>query len=209
MSKSKEKSSNSTSVLSIRIEKELDAILTKLVNENKKITKANIIRIYLELAKYIVLSSDSITSYNKNDLIILKKNFFKDIIEKLDEARHIEIGTELGKYINDLARVQGKVDDIECKLELCQHMGLFKRYIDEENYIMISKSFGPKRFVEAFVWQFITKGDKGDFDKSYNEAEMANNKKLRAKYEDQIKPVRRDEEHYAFEFAKVPLRESK
>ncbi len=205
MSKSREGNKNSSNVLTIRIEKDLDDTITKICSD-RGITRAKLIRDYLELTKYVFISNDSISTFNFNEMILLKKNFFKDILEKLDESRHIELGTELGKYVNDLARIQGKVDDIDYKLELCQHLGLFKKYIDEENYVMISKSFGPKRFVEAFVWQFFTKGDKGDFDKSYTETEMANNKKLRAKYEEQIQSVRRDEEHYAFEFAKIPAK---
>jgi hypothetical protein len=95
------------------------------------------------------------------------------------------------------------LDDISYKLDLCEEYGLFPKFIDKQNYILITKKFGPERFVEAFIWYLITKGDKGDFDKEFITEELEDSSKLMKKYKETIQPVRRDASHFAFEFAKV------
>ncbi|MFX0073761.1 MAG: hypothetical protein ACFFAO_21995, partial [Candidatus Hermodarchaeota archaeon] len=170
--------------------------------ENKNIKKAKLIRDYLELIKYLRVTNNDIRSLNENNLIILKRDFFTDIIKDMDEIKQIELGTRLARFINDIARIQKK-EDINFRLDLCHYYGLFNKFIDADNYILFSKKFGPRRYVEAFAWQLITKGDKGDFDKSFIESEMEDNKKLRTKYQETIQPVRRDASYYGFEFAKL------
>ncbi|MHA1293868.1 MAG: hypothetical protein ACTSQJ_14520 [Promethearchaeota archaeon] len=202
MAKKVKPSKKSTGVLTIRIDEELDDVLNK-ISEKKRMTKASLIRNYLELARYFIIDEESIKSLNQNDLILLKKNFFIDCLREFNEIQQIDIGTNLARFINDLARIEGKIEDINYKLDLCHHFGFFNKYIDKENYILFSKSFGPKKFVEAFVWQLFTKGDKGDFDKSFIDAEIERSKSIRSNYEKKIQPVYRDSSYFAFEFAKI------
>ena len=189
-------------VLTIRIDEDLDGVIENR-KKKKKTTKAKIVKNYLEMAKYISIDDYSIKSLNNNDLIMLKKSFFKSIIEGLDEVKQIDLGSELARFMNDIARGQDQLDNLIFKLDLCQHLGLFEHYIDKSNYILFSKKFGPKKFVEAFVWRLITKGDQGDFDKSFIDSEIERSKSIRGSYEKKIHPVHRDGSYYAFEFAKL------
>jgi hypothetical protein len=142
-------------------------------------------------------------SLNQNDLIVLKKQFFKSIISERDERQQIELGKEMGRFINDMARLQGKIDEIPYKLDLCEKYGLFPKFVDTEGYILIHKSFGPRRFVESFMWYLITMAEKGDFNKEFITEEIEDSSRTRRDYEDEIQPVHRDASHYAFGFAKI------
>ncbi|MBD3196159.1 MAG: ribbon-helix-helix protein, CopG family [Candidatus Lokiarchaeota archaeon] len=197
----KKSSKNNDTVLTVRISSDLDETLNKICNR-RRLTKAAVIREYLEMAKYFLIDRNSINSLNENELIILKRNYFKKIIEDLNEVTQIELGTELARFINDLARLEGKLDDKDYKLDLCEEYGLFPKFIDAHSYILFSKKFGPKKFVEAFAWQFITKGEKGDFSIEFTTEQLEDSSKLKKRYEETISPIRRDATHYAFEFAK-------
>ena len=107
----------STSVLTLRIDNDLDKIL-KEISKKKRSTKAAIIREYLDLAKYLLLDRNSIKSLNENDLIVLKRSDYKEILENFDEIKLIDLGTQLGQFINDLARLQGKLEDIDYKYDV-------------------------------------------------------------------------------------------
>jgi len=155
------------------------------------------------MAHFFLMDHNSIKSQNENNLIILKRSFFRNIIDNIDQLSQIEFGTELARFINDLARLEGKIDDIEYKLTLCEQYGMFPKFIDKQNYILFSNKFGPKKFVEAFAWYLITKGDKGDFDKQFIEEVLSDSSKLTKKYEETIQPIQRDSSHYAFEFARI------
>ncbi|MGQ4872782.1 MAG: hypothetical protein ACP6IY_01785 [Promethearchaeia archaeon] len=202
MAKKKEVGKKSTSVLTIRVDNDLDKEIEEISN-NLRITKAELFRNYLNMAKYIQIDRGSIKSMNQNDLIIIKRNFFYDIISNLDEVSQIELGEELARYINDLARIKGKDNDIEFKLDMCEHFGFFKKFIDNDNYILFSKQFGPKKFVESFAWYLITNGFQGDFDKAWIESEIEKSSKIRDKYNSTIKPIHRDSDHYSFEYANL------
>jgi len=190
-------------VLTIRIDEDLDNVIEE-IKEKRRTTKAKIIKNYLQMAKYVLIDNISLKSLNNNDLIMLKREFFKKILEGMDEIKQIDLGSELARFINDIARIEDKLDDIEYKLDLCEHYGLFENYLDKGNYILFSKKFGPKKFIEAFVWQLITQGDQGDFDKSFIDSEIDRSKSIRGNYEKKIQPVHRDGSYFAFEFAKIP-----
>jgi predicted DNA-binding protein len=196
--------SNETKVLTVRIEKELDDILNSMSN-NTSFTKAAIIRNYLTLAKFIRIQDTSefkLKSLNNNDMIILKSSFFSKILEDHNQRKQIDYGTLLARFINDLARIEGREEDLEYQLDLCEKFGLFPKFIDKENYILFSK-FAPKKFLEAFVWQLVTKGRKGEFNKEFIDKEIEESKKTKSSYQEKIQPVKRDASHYAFEFAKL------
>jgi poly-beta-hydroxyalkanoate depolymerase len=95
------------------------------------------------------------------------------------------------------------MDDISYKLDLCEEYGFFPKFLDHDGYILINKKFGPKRFVEAFMWILITMGDKGDYDREFITEEIEDSKKVAERYMETIQPVRRDATHYAFEFARM------
>ncbi len=191
-----------SNILTVRINEDLDKILDTICDK-RHLTKAVVVREYLEMAKSFLIDHNSIKSFNENTLILLKRSFFKTIMDKMDESNQIELGTELARFINDLARLQGKIDDIDYKITLCEEYGMFPKFVDKENYLLFSRQFGPNKFVEAFVWTLITKGDSGDFDKQFIETELSDSSKLTKKYEETIQPVQRDSSYYAFEFAKV------
>jgi predicted DNA-binding protein len=198
----KSRSNKKNTVLTVRIKKEIDDILNAIA-EKRNLTKAAVIREYLEKAKFFFMDHNSIKSLNENNLVLLKRRYFKKILSEFKEQRQIELATELARFINDLARLKGRIDDISYKLDLIEEYGFFPKFIDNEGYILIDKKFGPERFVEAFVWFLITLGDQGDFSRDFTTEEIEDSSRTRKKYMSTIQPVRRDASHYAFEFAKI------
>lgn len=202
MAKKKPQPNISAGVLTIRIDENLDKVLDEIIGK-KRMTKASLIRNYLNLAKYIRISDNSIKSINKNYLIMFKRSFIKKILESLSEDNQVAFGTELAQFINDLARIEDNIENLEYKLDMCEKFGFFENDPDKGNYILFTKEFGPERFVDAFAWHLITMGDQGEFDKEFRTEIMDNNKKVKSKYINTIQPVRRDASHYAYEFAKI------
>jgi hypothetical protein len=146
---------------------------------------------------------------NNRDLIILKKSHARKLIEKLNEVEQMEFGIKLARFINDIATIQGTLDNIDYKLDLCEHLGFFSKLVDEENYIWFSKKFGPKKFIEAFVYKLINHEPKFEYDIKYTEEGIENNKSTRTQYNKDINPQVRSSTHYCFEFAKIPEEEAK
>ena len=136
-------SDKTTSVLTIRVDHNFNKIINE-ISEKRGLPKSVIIRNYLELARYILIDHNSVKSLNDNDLIMFKRSFFKRSVEELDEVQQIERGMELAQFINDIARLQNQVDNLNFKLELCQHYGFFPKFIDKQNFILFSKKFGPQ-----------------------------------------------------------------
>ena len=195
------------SVLTIRIDGELDDLLSDICKKNR-MTKASLIRAYLDMAKYLYIDNNSLKSLNHNDLILLKLGFFSSLLSKYEEEIQIDIGVELAQFINDLARLQGQIENIEYKLDLCEHLGFFPKFIDKEDYILISNKFGPQKFVEAFIYKLILMGDEQDFDKAWTNESLAGSSKARSAYKQKVNPIERSAEHYSFEFAKITANES-
>jgi len=166
------------------------------------LSKADFIRKYLDMSKYFVIQNNAIKSLNNRDFIILKKSTFRKLLEPLDEANQMELGNKLARFINDIARLEGQIDNIDYKLDLCEHLGLFPKFIDKENYILISKKLGPRKFTEIFIYKLINYDPKDIYD--YTEEEMKSSKSLRSQYKKEIGPVDRSSSHYSYEFAKMP-----
>ena len=194
-------------VLTIRIDKSLDETLEEICKK-RRITKATLIRNYLDMANFVLVDQNSIKSLNDINLIMLKRSFFYKILEGFDEVDQIDLGLEYAQFINDLARRQGKIDNIEYKLDICEHLGLFNKNIDKESYILFSKELAPEKFVEAFAFILITNGDEGEFKKDWVTDKLKGNKSLTQAYKKVITKVERDASYYSFEFAKIPEEES-
>ncbi len=115
----------------------------------------------------------------------------------------------MGLYADGLGHKSGWIksrsDDINFKLELCNNLGFFRNYIDDENYILIYKKFGPKKFVEAFTWRLFKKKE---INRRFTENELKNSKNLTQQYNRDIHPVERSSSYYSFEFAKIQQEES-
>jgi len=189
----------STDVITIRIDKKLNSHLDKM-KERLGLSKADLIRNYLELSQYIIKQKNILKSLNDRDFIIVKKSLLRKIVEKLEESEQLELGDKLGRFINDIARINGKLDDSDYKLELCDNLGFFPKFIDEEDFLLISKKFGPKKFVEAFLWRLL---NQKELNPDYTEEEMKGNKSLRSKYKSELKPIDRSSSHYSYDFAKI------
>ncbi|MFX1345017.1 MAG: ribbon-helix-helix protein, CopG family [Promethearchaeota archaeon] len=198
------KSKNSTVVITVRIDEDLNNKIEE-IREKLGISKADFIRNYLEMSKSIIKQKTSIKSLNKRDLIIVKRSYLRKLIERSDESEQIKLGDKLGRFINDIGRINGKVDDISYKLDLCDSLGFFLRDVDNEGYINIIKKFGPKKFVEAFIWRLFKQEE---FNLRYTEEELKGSKSLTQQYEKEIQAVNRSSSHYSFEFAKLPLKEN-
>ncbi|MHA1987574.1 MAG: ribbon-helix-helix protein, CopG family [Promethearchaeota archaeon] len=203
-SSSKNRSKDSTSVITVRIDEELNSNIDKL---KKKLgtSKADLIRNYLEMSRFIIKQKTSIKSLNDRDCLIIKRSFFRKLINTLEEVDQMELGIKTARFINDIARLQGKIENIEYKLDLCEHLGFFPKLIDEDNYILFSKKFGTKKFIEAFVYKLINHNPKSKFNTRFTDEAISNNKSLRTQYKKEITPAdERSASHYAFEFAKLP-----
>ena len=195
-------SNNSTVVITVRIDEELNQSIEKM-RSRLGVSKADFIRKYLDMSKYLILQNNSIKSLNNRDFIILKKSILRKLLEPLDETQQIEFGLKMARFINDIARLQGEIDNIEYKLELCEHLGFFPKFIDQENYILVSKKFGPKKFAEAFLFKLVKYDPQYEYSLRYTEEELEDNKSLRQKYKKDIKYVDRSASHYSYEFANL------
>ena len=195
------KQKNSTKIITVRIEEDLNESIDRL-RKKLGLSKADFIRNYLEMSKFIVKQKSSIKSLNDRDLIIVKKSFMRKLIEKLPEEEQINLGSKLANLVNDVARINGKLDDIIYKLDLCDTFGFFPKFIDDENFILFSKKFGPKKFVEAFVWRLNNQGT--DFNTNWISSKIDTQSKIRTAYKNKVQPVERSSSHYSFEFSKLP-----
>ncbi len=191
-----------TSVLTVRISKELDQILEE-IKDNKGITKANVIRNYLEMAKYLIIDQDSIRSLDDRDLVNIKKSTFRKLLNSLEEEAQMVWGIKFARYINDLARLQGQLENIDYKIDLCGHLGFFNKFIDKENYILFSNKFGPEKFVEAFVYKIINYSPEDEYDMDFTTLQLEKDSKRKKDYNKKIGTVKRAKSYYAFEFARI------
>lgn len=204
MSDKRKKLKDSTSVITVRIDEELNKNLDNIKKEFG-ISKADLIRNYLELSQCLIKQKNSVRSLNDRDFIIIKKSYLRKLIVKEAEEEQIDLGDNLAHFINDIARIKSRGDDINFKLEMCNNLGFFRNYIDDENYILISKKFGPKKFVEAFTWQLFKKKE---MNPRFTENELKNSKNLTQQYNRDIHPVERSSSYFSFEFAKIQQEES-
>lgn len=191
-----------TSVLTVRISKELDQILEDIKN-TKGITKANVIRNYLEIAKYIIIDQDSNRSIDDRDLICIKKSTFRKLLHTLEEETQIEYGLKFARFINDLARLQGQLENIDYKLDICMHLGFFNKFIDKENYILFSNKFGPEKFIEAFVYKIFNYSPEDEYEMDFTTAVIEKDSKKKKDYLKKIGPIERAKSYSAFEFARL------
>ncbi|MFX0001991.1 MAG: hypothetical protein ACFE9C_06185 [Candidatus Hodarchaeota archaeon] len=198
------KLNNSTSVITVRIDEELNINIEK-VRAKLGISKADLIRNYLEMSKFIIKPKSSIKSLNDRDFIIIKRSYLRKLIENQTEEEQINLGNKLANFVNDIARINGKLDDIHYKLDFCENLGLFTKFIDDENYILIDKKLGPQRFVEAFVWRIFNQPS--EFDIDWVSSKIEAQSKIRTAYKNKVQPIERSSSHYSFEFATIPEEE--
>ncbi|MHA1670048.1 MAG: hypothetical protein ACTSV5_05645 [Promethearchaeota archaeon] len=188
--------SSNSSVLTVRIAKQLNEHLEKM-KSRLGMSKADLIRNFLELSKYIIKQKNSIKSLNDRDFIIVKRSFLRKLIGSSDELDQILLGDKLARFVIDIARISGKVDDLNYKLDICDNLGFFPKFIDEENYILVTKKFGPKKFVEAFLFRLF---NNKEMNNNYIEENLKGNKSLTQKYNTEFKIVQRSESHFTYEF---------
>ncbi|MHA1496672.1 MAG: ribbon-helix-helix protein, CopG family [Promethearchaeota archaeon] len=173
--------SSDSSVLTIRINKQLDEHLNKM-KSRLGVSKADLIRNLLELSKYIIKQKNSLKSLNDRDFIIVKRSFLRKLIISSDELDQILLGDKLARFVTDIARISGKVDDLDYKIDICDNLGFFPKFIDEENYVLVTKKFGPKKFVEAFLFRLF---NGKEMDHNYIEENLKGNKNLTQKYKNE------------------------
>jgi hypothetical protein len=171
------------------------------------ISKADFIRNYLELSKFVIKKKGSIKSLNDRDFIIIKRSYLRKLIENTAEEEQINLGNKLGNFINDIARINGRLDDIEYKLDLCDNLGFFSQFIDDDNYILIDKKFGSQKFIEAFTWRIFNQST--DFNLDWVSSKIDTQSKIRTAYNNKVQPIERSSSHYSFEFAKLSEDEPK
>lgn len=188
-----------TKVITIRIDQELNGNLDRM-KERMGITKNSLIKNYLELSKYFLKRKSTIQSLNDRDLVVIKRSFLRNLIEQLDETEQITFGDKLGRFINDIARIYGKQEDLEFKIDFCDNLGFFNNLLDESNYMLVEKKFGTPKFAEAFLWRLF---EQKEMNPNYIEEEMKGNKSLRQKYKNQIKQLDISSSHYSYEFARI------
>jgi len=189
-----------TKVITIRIDKELNDQLDRM-HKRMGISKTSLIKNYLELSKYLIKQKSALQSLNDRDLVVVKRSFLQNLIERLDESAQLNFGDKLGVLINDIARIYGKQEDIRYKVDFCDNLGFFSSILDDDNNLLVVKKLGPKKFVEAFLWRLF---EQKELNRDYIEDEMKGNKSLRQKYKSQIKELNISSSHYSYEFAKIP-----
>ncbi|MHA1477215.1 MAG: ribbon-helix-helix protein, CopG family [Promethearchaeota archaeon] len=189
-----------TKVITIRIDEELNDQLDKM-HKRMGISKTSLIKNYLELSKYLIKQKSALQSLNDRDLVVIKRSFLRNLIERLEESEQLNFGDKLGVLINDIARIYGKQEDIRYKVDFCDKLGFFSSILDDDNNLLVVKKLGPKKFVEAFLWRLF---EQKELNPDYIEEEMKGNKSLRQKYKNQIKALDISSSHYSYEFAKIP-----
>ncbi|MBD3254104.1 MAG: hypothetical protein GF383_03385 [Candidatus Lokiarchaeota archaeon] len=189
-------------VLTVRIDEDLDQVLDDL-RLKRGISKASVIRNFLEMAKYVIIDTGSIRSLDERDLIILKRKMFRKLLEEYEERDQMEFGIKLARFINDIARLQGRLDDLEYKLNLIEHLGFFRKKTDAEGYIIISNRFGPKKFIEAFTYKLINYDPDKKYDITFTEEQIEDSSRTKKSYMNTIQPVSRVATYYSYEFAKL------
>lgn len=185
-----------SSVLTIRIDKELDEHLNKM-KSRLGVSKADLTRNLLELSKYLIKQKNSLKSLNDRDFIIVKRSFLRKLIASSEELDQILLGDKLARFVSDIARISGRVDDLNYKIDICDNLGFFPKFIDEEKYVLVTKKFGPKKFVEAFLFRLF---NDMEMDVNYTEENLKGNKSLKQKYKNEFKIVQRSESHFSYEF---------
>ena len=198
MSQKKESKTNQK-VITIRIDAELNDHLNS-VKDRLGISKADLIRNYLDLSKCVLKQKSSLKSLNNRDFVIIKRSYLRKIMMELEEEDQIGYGDKLARFINDLGRIYGKENDIDYKLQLCDNMGFFPYFVDNENSILITKKFGPQRFVEAFTYRLFKKSE---YNPRFIEEELKGSKSLRDQYNKEVQPEDKSSSHYSFKFAKI------
>ena len=189
-----------TKVITIRIDQELNENLDRM-KDRMGINKNSLIKNYLELSKYFLKRKSTIQSLNDRDLVVIKRSFLRNLLEKLKETEQIDFGDKLGRFINDIARIYGKQEDLQYKIDFCDNLGFFNNLLDESNYVLVEKKFGPTKFAEAFLWRLF---EQKELNPNFGiESEMKGNKSLRQKYKNQIKKLDISSSHYSYEFARV------
>ena len=131
-----------TKVITIRIDRELNENLDRM-KDRMGINKNSLIKNYLELSKYFLKRKSTIQSLNDRDLVVIKRSFLRNLLERLDETDQINFGDKLGRFINDIARIYGKQENLQFKIDFCDNLGFFNNLLDESNYLLIEKKFGP------------------------------------------------------------------
>ena len=189
-----------TKVITIRIDEELNDNLDKM-NKRMGVTKTSLIKNYLELSKYLIKQKLALKSLNDRDLVVVKRSFLRNLIERLDESEQLIFGDKLGVFINDIARIYGKQENICYKVDFCDNLGFFSSILDDDNNLLVVRKLGPKKFVEAFLWRLF---EQKELNPNYTEDEIKENKSLRQKYKSQIKELDISSSHYSYEFAKFP-----
>lgn len=189
-----------TKVITIRIDEELNEYLDRM-HKRLGVSKTSLIKNYLGLSKYIVKHKSTLQSLNDRDLIIIKRSHLRNLVERLDESDQLLYGDKLGVFVNDIARIYGKQEDINYKINFCDNLGYFSSIIDDDNNLLVVKKFGPKKFVEAFLWRLF---EQKELNPNYIEEEMKGNKSLRQRYNNQVKELDISSSHYSYEFAKIP-----
>jgi hypothetical protein len=186
-------------IITIRIDSELNNHLDYMKNR-LGISKADLIRNYLEISKYVIKQKSTLKSLNNRDLVIVKRSYLRKIIMELDEEEQIRFGDKLARFINDVGRIYGKEDDLEYIIKFCDNLGFFPFFIDNENSILITKKFGPQRFVESFIYRLLKKKE---YNPRFIEEELKGSKSLRDQYNKEIQPENKSSSHYSFKFAKI------
>ena len=193
-------SKTSSKVITIRIDEKLNHHLDNM-KKRLGISKTNLIKNYLELSKYLIKQKTAIQSLNDRDLVVVKKSLLRNLIERLEEKDQLNFGDKLARFINDIARIYGRQEDLRYKIDFCNNLGFFTNFFDDNNYLLTTKKFGPKKFVEAFLWRLFKQKE---LNSNYIEEEMKGNKSLRQKYKSEIKELGISSSHYSYEFAKIP-----
>ncbi|MFX1353644.1 MAG: ribbon-helix-helix protein, CopG family, partial [Promethearchaeota archaeon] len=91
----KKGSNHSQDVITIRIDHDLSDNLNK-IKERLGISKADLIRNYLDMSKFMIKQKGSIKSLNNRDFIIVKRSYVKKLIENMDDDDQ-----ELRKVLSD------------------------------------------------------------------------------------------------------------
>ncbi|MHA1912763.1 MAG: hypothetical protein ACW986_01350 [Promethearchaeota archaeon] len=189
-----------TVVITVRIDEELNHNLDGIKND-LGISKADLIRNYLELSNCLIKQKNSVKSLDDRDFIIVKRSYLRKLVDKVEQEQQISLGDKFARFINAIALIKNRADDLNFKLDMCNNLGFFRKYVDDQNYVLISKKFGPGKFVESFAWRLFKNKE---FNPRYTDEELKGSKSLTQQYKKEIQKADRISSYYSFEFAKMP-----
>lgn len=160
-----------TEILTVRVPGELKDRIKYIAKDRLHSRISRVSNNYLRMSDIMVIKSDlSKIGWDNSKLMIFPYRYFQRIFDLLsrklnrDEQFNVwsALGDEVGQYLNDIYSIKRIEDnDYISMFDIVKNMGWFSYSLapisDDEDMVLIPKSFATKPFVYAMVYRLINK----------------------------------------------------